>query len=153
MPISFAFDGDDVNWLQQFRRPAVYLDTFAIRAISQSNELSLRFAQGIKSRNGTWLLAALSMDEFASFADARHADQAERLLALVVPHIYLFLAEPIEAREAMGNVDLAARTVPRAHRRNMDFSPAAGLKRNPFRRHSTGCSRWFMRCETRCPEN
>ena len=47
--------------------PAVYLDTFAIRAISESDELSMRFAQGVQGRNGTWLLAAVSMGEFARF--------------------------------------------------------------------------------------
>jgi len=121
MPISFAFDGEDVVWTQQFRSPTVYLDTFAIRAISESDELSLRFAQGIKDRNGTWLLAALSMGEFASFEDARHVDRAERLLAQVVPHIYLFLTEPLEERIAMGKGDILARIVPPADRRNMDF--------------------------------
>jgi hypothetical protein len=121
MPISFAFDGEDVVWTQQFRSPTVYLDTFAIRAISESDELSLRFAQSIKSRNGTWLLAALSMGEFASFADPRHADRAERLLAQVVPHIYLFLTEPLEALVATGEIDISARPVPLADRRNMEL--------------------------------
>ena len=65
MPISFAFVGDDVIWTQQFLSPTVYLDTFAIRAISESDELSVRFSQGIKRRNGTWLLAPVSMGEFA----------------------------------------------------------------------------------------
>lgn len=60
MPISFVFDGDDVVWTQQFFSPSVYLDTFAIRAIFESDELSARFAQGIKRQNGTWLLAPLS---------------------------------------------------------------------------------------------
>lgn len=53
MPISFAFDGDDVVWTQRFDRPAVYLDTFAIRDIAESDERSARFAQGLKARNGT----------------------------------------------------------------------------------------------------
>ncbi|WP_157598787.1 hypothetical protein [Rhodanobacter sp. Root561] len=121
MPISFAFDGDDVMWTQQFVSPAVYLDTFAIRAISESDELSMRFAQGIRGRNGTWLLAALSMGEFARFADPRHVDRAEWLLAQVVPYIYLCLSEPVAARAATGETTTAARPLPPADHRNMDF--------------------------------
>lgn len=121
MPISFAFDGEDVVWTQQFVSPTVYLDTFAIRAISESDELSMRFAQGIKGRNGTWLLAAVSMGEFARFADSRHVDRAEWLLAQVVPYIYLFLSEPAAARAARGETATAARSLPSADHRNMDF--------------------------------
>jgi hypothetical protein len=121
MSISFAFDGDDVVWTQRFDRPTVYLDTFAIRAIAESDEFSDRFAQSLKARNGTWLLAALSMGEFARFADARHTERAERLLAKVVPHIYLFLSEPDAARLAHGGTDLAKRSLPPADDRNMDY--------------------------------
>ena len=69
MAISFAFDGDDVVWTQRLERPAVYLDTFAIREIADSDELSARFARALKSRGGTWLLASLTMGEFARFTD------------------------------------------------------------------------------------
>lgn len=116
MPISFVFDGDDVVWTQQFFSPSVYLDTFAIRAISESDELSARFAQGIKRQNGTWLLAPLSMGEFALFADSRHAALAERLLAQVVPHIYLF-----QAGVPSGSRTTAARSVPPADFKSMDY--------------------------------
>jgi hypothetical protein len=121
MPISFRFDGDDVVWTQRFSSPAIYLDTFAIRAISDSDELSARFAKGIQRRNGCWLLAPLSMGEFARFADPRHAERAERLLAQVVPHIYLFQSEATEARAAGGETDAAVRRLPLADHRSMDF--------------------------------
>lgn len=121
MPISFAFDGDDVVWTQQFNHPAVYLDTFAIRAIADSDEHTARFAQGIQARNGTWLLAAVSMGEFARFADPRHAERAEQLLAQVVPHIYLFLSAPADARAQRGDTDPSRRSLPPADRRNMDY--------------------------------
>lgn len=102
-------------WTQQFTSPTVYLDTFAIRAIADSDELSARFAQGIKRRDGTWLLASLSMGEFARFADARHVARAELLLGLVVPHIYLFQAE------ARPQDPTALRSIPPPDRRNMDY--------------------------------
>lgn len=121
MPISFSFDGDDVVWTQRFVRPAIYMDTFAIREIAESDELSSRFAQGIKARNGTWLLGSLSTGEFARFADRRHADKAEQLLAQVLPHIYLHIAESDRARAERGEVDLANRTVPKADPRHMDY--------------------------------
>lgn len=121
MAISFAFDGDDVVWTQRFDRPAVYLDTFAIRAIAESDEQSARFAQGLKACNGTWLLAAVSMGEFARFADPRHAERAEWLVAQVVPHVYLFLSDPAEARARRGDTDPAKRSLPPGDRRNMDY--------------------------------
>jgi len=121
MSISFTFDGDDVVWTQRFEHPAIYLDTFAVRAISESKELSDRFAHGLKARNGIWLLAGLSMGEFARFADPRHADSAERLLAQVVPHIYLFLSEPDAARTERGKTDPSVRSLPPADHRNMDY--------------------------------
>lgn len=121
MAISFAFDGDDVVWLQRLERPAVYLDNFAIREIADSDELSARFANALKERNGTWLLAALCMGEFARLTDPRHAERAEQLLAQVVPHIYLFLSEPGEKRIKRGETDLATRSLPRADERNMDY--------------------------------
>lgn len=121
MSISFSFDGDDVVWTQGFQHPAVYLDTFAIRAIAENDELSDRFAQGLKARNGTWQLAAVSMGEFARFADPRHAERAERLLAKVVPRIYLFLSEPDAARLECGDTDPAIRPLPPADHRNMDY--------------------------------
>lgn len=114
MAISFAFDGDDVVWTQRLERPAVYLDTFAIREIADSDELSARFARALKSSGGTWLLASLSMSEFARFTDPRHAQCAEKLLAQVVPHIYLFLSEPDVDMERRSETDLARR-IGRAH--------------------------------------
>lgn len=121
MPISFSFDGNDVVWTQRFQSPSVYLDIFAIRAISESEDLSARFVRGIRRLKGTWLLAALSMGEFARFADPRHAELAERLLAQVVPHIYLFVSEPGAARQEPGNTNSAVRPTPPADRRNMDY--------------------------------
>ncbi len=67
MAISFAFDCEDVVWTQRFVSPKVYLDTFAIREISDSDELSVRFAEAVQSRNGTWLLAAVSMGGVCPF--------------------------------------------------------------------------------------
>lgn len=132
MSISFAFDGGDVTWTQRFDRPAVYLDTFAIRAIADSDELSDRFAQSLKARNGTWLLAAVSMAEFARFADPRHAQRAERLLARVVPDIYLFLPESDTARVARGDTDLAKRSLPPADHRNMDYFSRRWVRAQSF---------------------
>ena len=121
MAVSFAFDGNDVVWTQRLERPAVYLDTFAIREIADSDELSARFVRALTLSGGTWLLASLSMGEFARFADPRHVERAERLLAQVVPRIYLFRSEPDVDREARGETDLSMRSLPRSEERNMDY--------------------------------
>ena len=117
MPISFVFDGNDVVWTQQFVSPTVYLDTFAIREISENTELTTRFAQAIKRQNGTWLLAPLSMGEFALFADPGHCALAETLLAQVVPHIYLFETKPLTQGS---DAELSQRSLPRPATRNLD---------------------------------
>ena len=121
MSISFSFEENDVIWTQHFQSPTVYLDTFAIRAISESAELSARFARCIQGQKGTWLLSALSSGEFARFADPRHAERAEQLLAQVVPHIYLFLSEPDAVRLGRGAIALAKRLTPPADHRIMDY--------------------------------
>lgn len=118
MPISFSFDGDDVIWTQQFVSPTAYLDTYAIREISESTEITTRFAEAIKRTNGTWLLAPLSMGEFALFADPRHCALAETLLAQVVPHIYLFESKPLSEE---GDVGLGQRSLPRPATKNLDW--------------------------------
>lgn len=121
MPISFEPDGDDVVWRQTFDHPAVYLDIFAIREISKSDELIRRFAQAIKTNGGTWMFAPATVAEFARFSDGKHSTQADELLRSVLPNIYL--AHP-EAAEAWGegpfeeDVD---RPMPAADERNMDF--------------------------------
>lgn len=121
MAISFYFDGDDVVWTQRLERPAIYLDTFAIREIADSDKLSARFAQALKSSGGTWLLASLSMGEFARFKDPRHVQCAERLLAQVVPHIQIFISEPNVRMGMPGETDLARRSLPRADERYMNY--------------------------------
>lgn len=118
MPISFAVDGDYVVWTQQFASPTVYLDTYAIREISESTQLTTRFAEAIKRKNGTWLLAPLSMGEFAVFKDPRHCAQAEILLAQVVPHIYLFETKPLSEE---GDGGLSQRSRPRPDAKNLDW--------------------------------
>ncbi|WP_254573948.1 hypothetical protein [Stenotrophomonas acidaminiphila] len=132
MAVSFAFDGNDVVWTQRLERPAVYLDTFAIREIADSDELSARFVRALTLSGGTWLLASLSMGEFARFADPRHVERAERLLAQVVPRIYLFRSEPDVDREARGETDLSMRSLPRSEERNMDYFSRRWAKEQTF---------------------
>lgn len=132
MAVSFAFDGNDVVWTQRLERPAVYLDTFAIREIADSDELSARFVRALTLSGGTWLLASLSMGEFARFADPRHVERAERLLAQVVPRIYLFRSEPDVYREARGETDLSMRSLPRSEERNMDYFSRRWAKEQTF---------------------
>jgi hypothetical protein len=121
MPISFRFDGDDVVWTQRLDRPAVYLDTFAIRTIADSDELSARFASSLSRGGGTWLLAAVCMGEFARFSDPRHAERAERLLAMVVPNIYVFVSAPEGERGDGADASVSQRPFPPTDERNMDY--------------------------------
>ncbi|WP_045761679.1 hypothetical protein [Xanthomonas albilineans] len=120
MAISFIENGEDVIWKQRFERPAVYLDVCGIRAIAANENLSNRFASGLKDVGGTWLLSALSMGEFARFADPKHVGQAERLLARVQPNIYFFIGETLQARMNPQH-DLSYRTFPPADLKNMDY--------------------------------
>ncbi|MDQ3287278.1 MAG: hypothetical protein M3Q42_03275 [Pseudomonadota bacterium] len=121
MPISFEPDGDDVVWRQTFDRPAVYLDIFAIREISKSAELTHRFAQAIKGKNGTWMFAPLTVAEFARFSDGKHATQADELLRSVLPNIYLSHPEAVEQWGEGGFEEDVDRPMPAADERNMNF--------------------------------
>lgn len=119
MSVSFAFDGDDVVWTQRFKNPAVYLDTWAIRAIAKSEELSARFVEGLRACDGTWLLTPVSTIEYSGLTDPKHAREADRLVAEAVPHVYL--SDTAEMWMTHSHTEPASRTIPPADCRGMDF--------------------------------
>lgn len=121
MPITFELEGSNVVWRQTFDRPAVYLDIFAIRHLSKSPELTQRFAEAIKSRQGTWMFVPLSVSEFARFSDGTHSTEADALLRAVLPNIHLALPEAGEGWGEGNFEDDADRPVPAADEPNMDF--------------------------------
>lgn len=121
MPITFERDGDDVLWRQTFERPAVYLDIFAIRHIAKSLELTQRFAEAIKSSQGTWMFTPITVSEFARFSDGTHSTEADALLRAVLPNIHLALPEAGDGWGEGNFEDDADRPVPAADEPNMDF--------------------------------
>jgi hypothetical protein len=86
---------------QRYTRPSVYLDVCALRALAENNEHSARFAGALGRKNGTLFLGSMTIFEFASFSEPRHAAAVDRLLQKIWRHLYFIRCEPFEviARE------------------------------------------------------
>jgi hypothetical protein len=88
--IHWDIDASGVNLTlrQQFDRPAVYLDHWAIRQIAATPALAERFAAAIHGRAGTWTVSLLNLMEFISMTDERQAAQFEDLIDRVLPNVF-----------------------------------------------------------------
>src|ERR1700683_4764433 len=59
---------------QRLLHPAVYLDTWAIRLFAEGDASNRgRFRSALLRASGTLVISDLTLGEFASFDDARHA--------------------------------------------------------------------------------
>lgn len=73
---------------QEWTSPAVYLDHWALRAISEQPSLAARFSDSIKRRRGVLALSATNLLEFANVQSPQQADMADRLLDSVFPYLF-----------------------------------------------------------------
>ena len=79
--------------------PTVYLDHWALRHISTTDELCNRFAQSLLSSNGTLMLSWLNLVEFAKVTDRHQTDAAERLIEAVLPNVFFMEINPFTVIE------------------------------------------------------
>jgi hypothetical protein len=73
---------------QRFDRPAVYLDHWALRELSEKAAVGNRFTVALKKAGGTLLISYPNLVEFLSAEDPRHAKEAERFLGAALPNVF-----------------------------------------------------------------
>lgn len=80
--------------------PAVYLDHWALRDISEDQTLSKRFTSAILSRQGTLCLSWLNLVEFTKVTDIAQGRAAEELIESVLPNVFFFEVNPFTVIES-----------------------------------------------------
>lgn len=101
--------------LQRQMIPAVYLDLCAMRAIAENSAWSTRFVGAMRCARASLLIGAITIYEFATFNDLRHARSVDELLRGLFRHLYFINCEPftvISREDAL--IDGAPNTAPHA---------------------------------------
>lgn len=80
---------------QQLVSPAVYLDHWALRAVSEDAALSARFTKALAARAGTLLLSWANIAEFPDL-DEQAAEKAENFIEAQLPRIFFLELNPFE---------------------------------------------------------
>lgn len=84
--------------------PAIYLDHWALRDISEDTALRLRFTQALVRLGGTLMLSWLNLVEFTKVTDPTQSRAAEALVEDLLPNVFFFEVNPfavIEAEDAL----------------------------------------------------
>jgi hypothetical protein len=79
---------------QRSAPPVVYLDHWALRAISQDETLADRFVRGLHARQGTLALSWANLSEFVRVRHEKQARQAERMLNQTFPRLFFLEVNP-----------------------------------------------------------
>jgi len=82
-------DGNGFRIAQQFHRPAVYLDHWAIRHFSENLEDQERFIKALHRANGLWLFSTANLFEFVGMTDLSQAKDAEVLIQRALPFFHI----------------------------------------------------------------
>lgn len=80
---------------QQLVSPAVYLDHWALRAVSEDSDLSDRFTRVLEARGGTLLLSWANIVEFPGL-DEQAARKAEQFIDAQLPRLFFLELNPFE---------------------------------------------------------
>jgi len=87
--IQWAFDpGGGLVAKQEFKRPAVYLDHWAILEIAGDPGLATRFVEALKGCQGTWAVSLLNLMEYIGISDERQAAKFEALFDQALPNLF-----------------------------------------------------------------
>jgi hypothetical protein len=79
---------------QELVPPSVYLDTWAIRAFSETAALGDRLRAALLRARGTLALSDINLVEFTAMSDASHAYEAGRFFDSLLPHLFLMRCDP-----------------------------------------------------------
>ncbi len=97
MPVRFEINEGMLRVLQSFDFPTVYLDHWAIRRFSSSEEEGRRFVRALKSSGGALVVAHTNFAEITGPTDARHARETARLFEAVLPNVYFAMFDVQQA--------------------------------------------------------
>jgi hypothetical protein len=87
--IEFTINSNDELAVGQVEvSPAVYLDHWALRRLSENEMLAKRMVSALQSRNGTLALSALNLAEFAKVTIGEQAENAENLVEAILPNVF-----------------------------------------------------------------
>jgi hypothetical protein len=83
--------------VQTLTHPAIYLDTWALRAFAEGEPtLGRRFREALLRAHGTLMLSHLSSGEFTSFDDPRHARAVGAFVDSINPHVFFSRFDPFQ---------------------------------------------------------
>ena len=80
--------------------PAVYLDHWALRDISEDTSLRARFTRALLSKQGTLMLSWLNLVEFTKVTDISQGRAAEEFLEKLLPNVFFFEVNPFTVIES-----------------------------------------------------
>jgi hypothetical protein len=86
--IELSISNEGVNVDHRFVSPTVYLDHWAWRKISESDMLTNRFSNALKSRGGTLAISWLNLVEFSKVTDEQQTCKADVLLDKILPQVF-----------------------------------------------------------------
>ncbi len=85
---------------QSLTHPVVYLDTWALRLFAEDEPaLGYRFRTALKRTNGALMISHMSIGEFTSFDDPRHAWHAGDFVNSIIPNLYFSRFDPFAVIE------------------------------------------------------
>lgn len=79
---------------QELRRPAVYLEHWAIRRFCENHSLAAQLEAALEARQGTWAISLTNLMEFTQMSDEGQAAQFENLLEQVLPNLFFIDFNP-----------------------------------------------------------
>jgi len=92
--ITLAANGE-LTAIQQLVSPAVYLDHWALRAVSQDATLGGRLTRALETRGGTLVLSWANIAEFPDL-DEQAARQAEEFIDRQLPRLFFLRFNPFD---------------------------------------------------------
>jgi len=91
--VSLTANGD-LRVTQGATSPAVYLDHWALRLISEDDAFSARFVTGLEARDGTLALSWVNLVEFARVTAPEQIRRAEELVEASLARLFLLEVDP-----------------------------------------------------------
>lgn len=89
------------------RSPTIYLDHWALCAVSENREYSTRLASCVRGSGGTLSVSGFNIAEFTRMTDIKQAENVEELLESVLPGVVFIDCDPFQV---IGHEDELIRT-------------------------------------------